>query len=193
MQRPDHESETLQDHIVRIGALGQIGRFRASDSLRLLRGTQVICRTGRGLEFGSVLNILHTEHESSPQAGTILRPATPEDHLLWGRIEKHRAAAFAQCNALLEKHDSSAALMDVEYLFDGTSIFFYFLGPITPAIEGLTAKLAEAYEAEVQLRQFAEAMDLGCGPDCGTKAGGCEDGGCSSCSLASACSTKRIE
>lgn len=77
--------------------------------------------------------------------------------------------------------------MDVELLFDGQGVFFYFLGDISSQVETLTDQLAGAYEQKVQLRQFADALATGCGPDCGTKDGGCSDGGCSSCSIAQAC------
>jgi cell fate regulator YaaT (PSP1 superfamily) len=154
------------------------------------RGTSVICRTRRGLEIGSVLNISEPSEEST--FGTILRQASAEDHLLWARIERNRSSAFEDCQRLLDERNAQTALIDVELLFDGESIFFYFLGDITPAIEQLTQELAATYEAKVQLKQFAEAMATGCGPGCGTdEAAGCGDsGGCSTCSIASACGAK---
>jgi cell fate regulator YaaT (PSP1 superfamily) len=184
------ERTTLQDHLVRIGVLGQIGRFQSGDFVQFGRGTQVVCRTSRGLEFGSVLTIVHNQTSALPRAGTIVRGATPEDHLLWARIKKNRSSAFKECQRLLDERAVGVALMDVELLFDGKSIYFYFLGDITPEMEALTLELTEAYESKVQLRQFAEAMTLGCGPDCGSEGGGgCGDAGCGSCSIAGACST----
>jgi len=176
---------------VRIGVLGQIGRFRAVDASRYQRGTSVICRTSRGLEFGLVLNVIQNLNRDLSESGRILRKASPEDHLLWARIEKNRTSAISECRRLLLKHRATTSLMDVELLFDGRSIFFYFLGDITPEIDAMTSELAEAYEATVQLRQFASAMTQGCGPNCGTEeGGGCSDGGCSSCSIVGGCSTK---
>ena len=147
----------------------------------------MICRSTRGLEFGSVLNQLQSDPPSIPVAGQILRVATAEDHLLWSRLQKHRVEAIDRCQALLDEQQVSAILMDCEVLFDGQSIFFYFLGEPSEEVEQLTSQLAQEYEATVQLQKFAEAMTLGCGPDCGTKEGGCEAGGCSTCSLAKAC------
>jgi hypothetical protein len=66
--------------------------------------------------------------------------------------------------------------MDVEHLFDGQSLVFYFLGPHDPRLETITAELAEVYEAKVQFRSFADAVNVGCGPGCGTSeaiGGGC--------------------
>jgi hypothetical protein len=87
----------------------------------------------------------------------------------------------------------SAVLVDVEHLFDGQGLFFYFLGEVPPEIESFTAHLAEAYETKVQFRRFTETLIEGCGPGCGTEEakgqGGCDS--CTSCAVASACGTKR--
>jgi hypothetical protein len=85
-----------------------------------------------------------------------------------------------------------AVLMDVEHLFDGQTLLFYFLGEITPELEALTDELAELYELHVQFRRFAEAVTTGCGPGCGTEAatgGGCTSCG-TGCAVAGACSTR---
>jgi hypothetical protein len=85
---------------------------------------------------------------------------------------------------------SPAALMDVEQLFDGRTLVFYFLGEMTGELEALTNELAELYESRVQFRQFADAVNEGCGPGCGTEsAAGCKT--CvSSCAVAAACPTR---
>ena len=82
--------------------------------------------------------------------------------------------------------------MDAELLFDGKSLFFYFLGDVNGELESVTQELAETYESKVQFRKFTDAVITGCGPGCGTEeASGCSTGGgCGSCSLAGGCSTK---
>ena len=42
-------------HLVRVGAMGQVGRFAAVDAVRYPRRSRVIVRTRRGLEMGEVL------------------------------------------------------------------------------------------------------------------------------------------
>jgi hypothetical protein len=119
---------------------------------------------------------------------------TPEDELLAARLDKNKHEAQAACLSLLEERGLAAVLLDVEPLFDGRSLFFYFLGPTSPAVEAITEQLAAAYEAQAGLRKFAETMLAGCGPGCGTAeaAGqGCvTGGGCSSCAVAGACGVK---
>ena len=73
-------------------------------------------------------------------------------------------------------------LVDVEHLFDGQGLFFYFLGTVPDEVESLTSQLAAAYETKVQFRKFTETLIEGCGPGCGTEeAKG--NGGCESCTL----------
>ena len=172
---------------VRTGALGHVGRFRCADRLVVDRDVRVVCRTHRGLEIGQVLSPATDETHVSDTEGLLLRRVTTEDDLLLARLEKNRQAAYRACVDLLEQRQIEVQLMDVEHLFDGQSLYFYFLGEMTPEIEQVTSELAEAYDTKVQFREFTDAVTRGCGPDCGTAAAsGCGDG-CASCSIASAC------
>ncbi len=181
-------------HLVQIGVLGHIGRFTAADGRRRQPGCAVICRTRRGLEAGTVLKALEPE---SPFAvpgddacdGQLVRRVTPDDRLILKRIERFRDRAFEACTELIRQHRLPAVLMDAEQLFDGQTLYFYFLGEVTDDLNRLTDELAETWEARVRFRQFTERLSQGCGPDCGTGAAGCGTRGCSTCSLQSGCRT----
>jgi cell fate regulator YaaT (PSP1 superfamily) len=174
-------------HFVRIGVLGHVGRFVAADRTIYAAGKRVICRTRRGLEIGEVMRGRPTSTFTSESDGSLLRAVTVEDDLLVARLEKNRNQAYEACVSLLQVQGLNATLMDVEQLFDGSSLYFYFLGEVTPEIEKITQQLAETYETKVQFREFVDAVERGCGPDCGTEdAAGCGSS-CSSCSIASAC------
>ena len=139
------------------------------------------------MEVGEVLSFSEAESPSAEHDGKLLRAVTVEDDLLIARLEKNREAAYEACVDLLEQRQLEATLMDVEHLFDGDSLYFYFLGQVTPEIESITQQLANTYDAKVQFREFADAVERGCGPDCGTEsAAGCGTG-CSTCAIASAC------
>src|SRR5687767_8701227 len=136
-----------RSHLVRVGAMGQVGRFAAVDAVCYPRHSRVIVRTRRGLEIGEVLAPPSNGGNSPSEAdGDLLRGVTIEDDLLVARLEKHRQAAFEACNFLLAENGISAVLVDVEHLFDGQGLFFYFLGNVPPEVETLTGRLAEAYE-----------------------------------------------
>ena len=87
--RFDFESSALQNniHYVRIGVLGHVGRFSASDGVIHPRGRRVICRTRRGLELGEVLNPATREEQHSALDGNLVRAVTVEDDLLIARME----------------------------------------------------------------------------------------------------------
>jgi hypothetical protein len=181
-------------HLIRVGALGQVGRFAAVDAVRYPRRSRVVVRTKRGLEIGDVLAPPDDGDDDRAFAdGEILRGMTVQDDLLHARLEKNRHEAYQACSSLLADTGHSAVLVDVEHLFDGQGLFFYFLGDVTPELEAYTERLAETYEAKVQFRKFTETLIEGCGPGCGTDEvkgrGGCES--CTSCAVASACGTKR--
>jgi hypothetical protein len=175
--------------------MGQVGRFAAVDSVRYPRHSRVVLRTRRGLEVGDVLSPPDDRDESRDFAdGEILRGMTVQDDLLQARLEKHRQAAYAACTTMLGDSGVPAVLVDVEHLFDGQGLFFYFLGEVPTEVEAYTERLAATYEAKVQFQKFTETLIEGCGPGCGTDEakgrGGCET--CSSCAVAGACGSKRI-
>ncbi len=187
-------SDMSHYHLVRVGAMGQVGRFTAVDAVHYPRRSRVVVRTRRGLEMGEVLCPPDDcEDGGSFPDGELLRGVTVQDELLQARLEKHRQDAYAACAAMLTENRIPAVLVDVEHLFDGQGLFFYFLGDVTPELEALTERLADTYEANVQFRKFTETLIEGCGPGCGTDEvkgrGGCES--CTSCAVAGACGTKR--
>jgi hypothetical protein len=128
-------------------------------------------------------------HGPQETDGSLLRRMTPEDELLAARLEKDKHEAQSACLSLLAEQGHVAVLLDVEPLFDGRTLFFYFLGEVSPEVESITERLASAYDAAAGLSKFAETLIAGCGPSCGTdEAGGCgSSGGCVSCAVAGAC------
>jgi len=174
-------------HLVRIGALGHVGRFTSVDAIGYERGHRVICRTARGLEVGEVLSPDPESPGFGESDGSILRAVAAEDELLIERLEQNKLQAYDACVRRLAELGLDAVLLDVEHLFDGQSLFFYFLGEVPPEVEAVTDELAEAYEAQAQFRRFSETMIAGCGPDCGTEAAAGCGTSCGSCAIAGAC------
>jgi len=177
-------------HLIRWGAPGFVAAFAAVDAVRYPRGAHVVLRTARGLELGEVLAPINGD-AGAPAGGEILRGLTAQDELLQTRLVKNRAAAFDACTRKIDELGLDAALLDVEHLFDGRSLIFYFLGDEPPGWELLAQELAEEYDAQVQFRAFSDAVAVGCGPDCGTEnATGC--GSCGTgCAVAQFCSTHK--
>lgn len=176
-------------HLVKTGLMGVLGTFEARSFEVFPRDQQVICRTERGLEQGYVVCDIESDYRSSVD-GDLLRRVTPDDELILERLERFRDRAFDACQKLLADHRLSATLVDVEHLFDGQSVFFYFLGDIDERVEAITAQLAETYDRKVKFKKFAKALATGCGPDCGSDGSGCSSSGCGSCALSGSCGVK---
>jgi cell fate regulator YaaT (PSP1 superfamily) len=180
-------------HLVRYGLLGHVGKFAAVDALRYPRRSRVVVRSPRGLEVGEVLAEPGDQASLEATDGQILRRMSVQDDLLEARLERRRHEAFAACQRLLGEVSAPAALVDVEHLFDGEGLYFYFLGDPPEQAHDITRRLAETYEAAVEFRKFADTLTEGCGPGCGTEEakgqGGCAS--CTSCAVASACGTRK--
>jgi cell fate regulator YaaT (PSP1 superfamily) len=181
-----------QSHLVRVGAMGNVGRFYSPDGAVYPRAARVIVRSGRGLEMGHVL-LAEGDLPRDLSDGAVLRRMTVEDELLEARQAKNRDAAYAACAERIARARLPVVLMDVEHLFDGQTLVFYFLGEPSEELEAITSELTELYEAKVQFRKFTETLTEGCGPACGTEAAaghGC--GSCATgCALAGACGTRK--
>lgn len=169
--------------------MGLVGRFRAVDHKEYPRSHAVICRTERGLEYGEVICRVDNDGQAETH-GELLRSVNDNDQMILERLQRHRDRAFLACQSLIRERELSSVLVDVEHLFDGQSLFFYFLGEVDEQLDKLTSELAETYETKVRFRKFTESLVNGCGPDCGTKEGGCSSGGCGSCKVSGACGVR---
>lgn len=174
-------------HLVRVGQMGRLGRFLSMGGERFPRLARVLVRTERGLEVGQVLAPVFPVSAASPD-GTLLRRLTVEDELLVARLERRRHEALEACTRRLAEFGCPATLLDVELLFDGSAVYFYFLGEPPPELQAQLDELARTYDAAAQIQRFAQTLLAGCGPGCGTEASaGCGQGGCSTCAVTAAC------
>ena len=181
------------EHLVKTGLMGVVGRFDALNFQLYPRDTPVICRTARGLESGVVICDLSDQESNGGVAdGQLLRQIGREDQLILQRLDRFRDKAFVACEKLISERQLSGILVDVEHLFDGESVYFYFLGEVSPQLEAITGELGSEYERKVRFKKFAETLAQGCGPNCGASESGCSTGGCSSCSLSGGCGSRKI-
>ena len=172
------------EYLVRYGNAGNIGRF-ASNAGCFDRSARVVVRSSIGIQLGTVL--APTTSESLPRAGSIVRPASPQDELLAARLSQRRDEAIAACRARLAEAGVEATLVDAEYTLDARSLCFYFLSDPPPGTDAILEELGNTYAEAIGLEAFATLLEEGCGPDCGTeKAAGCA-GGCATCVVARVC------
>jgi len=187
----------------RVGKHGQIGRFRDIQQKIRVRDEQVLVRTRRGVEPATILSAVSADHAagvpipSKPDTkdevdGKILRKQTPEDLLVLKQLFASASSAAADCQRFLDQKQTGDCLLDVEPMMDGKTLYFHFVGVPEEAVTEHLQMLAEIFQRDVQTSQFAKLLEHGCGPGCGTEEkGGCgDDGACTVCVIAKACSTK---
>jgi cell fate regulator YaaT (PSP1 superfamily) len=142
------------------------------DRLLLRMGDEVIIPTSRGVEFGVVTSPPREIPESSVQAGLrkVVRRATDRDRQQRERNEIRRDRAFRKCQELIVKHKLPMKLIDIDYVFDGSSITFYFTSEGRVDFRSLVRDLASALKTRIELRQIGvrdEAKMIGGLGPCG--------------------------
>ena len=171
-------------HIVRYGLMGSVEPFRSEGAAVYPRGSRVVVRTRRGLEVGEVLASA-IETDCPDAAGEIARRMSAEDERQEARLQRRRDEAYRDCSRLLEEINDPAVLMDVEPMFDGRGLYFYFLGDAPAGADRIGLRLSERFEADVEFHPFGTATSGCCGSGgCGCGSGEADAtgrGGCTSC------------
>ncbi|WP_051434480.1 PSP1 domain-containing protein [Desulfonatronum lacustre] len=101
---------------------------------------------------------------------SIFRPATEED-LIRDRENRELARnAFAYCRECITERALDMKLVDVEVLFDGSKMVFYFTAPNRIDFRELVKDLVRSYRTRIELRQIGarhETQMLGGLGNCG--------------------------
>ncbi|MCU0709805.1 MAG: PSP1 domain-containing protein [Pirellula sp.] len=173
---------------VRMGSSGSEVAVHAGIA-SLSRGEKIVCRTTRGLEFGTVLCESTTADPS--ETARFVKHAEPSDELLWSNLLDLSRDAAHSCQEYLNLHGLDDILLDVEPLFDGRTLFFHFLGEPSATVTERIADLLQVYQQSVAMSPFAKKVEAGCGPNCGTssKSGCGTKGGCTACVVSHKCRT----
>jgi cell fate regulator YaaT (PSP1 superfamily) len=121
------------------------------------RGSDVIVRTDRGQEVGHVL--CPTDPRAvqllvDPTHGQILRPLTDEDRQRIERLKERQRTDFEVGARLVGQRRLQMELVDVEHLFGGERIVFYFLAEKRVDFRELVKDLARELQTRIELRQI---------------------------------------
>jgi cell fate regulator YaaT (PSP1 superfamily) len=158
--------------IVRHGAMRFLGTFDAEDA-SYRRGDPVVVRTDRGLEVGDVLceaSPRATEMLSEPTHGRIVRRLTEEDRAAVDRLREAERRELEACLGFIGHRRLQMELVDVEHLFGGERIIFYFLAEKRVDFRELVKDLARQFQTRIEMRQIGvrdEAKLLADYGDCG--------------------------
>jgi cell fate regulator YaaT (PSP1 superfamily) len=158
--------------IVRHGAMRFLGTFDA-DTDTYVRGQEVIVRTERGLEAGQLLcptTPRAVELIAEPTRGRIVRLMTDHDRAERERLRTVEECELETCARFVQQRHLQMELVDVEHLFGGERIIFYFLAEKRVDFRELVKDLAREYQTRIEMRQIGvrdEAKLLADYGDCG--------------------------
>jgi cell fate regulator YaaT (PSP1 superfamily) len=120
-----------------------------------VEGDSVIVQTDRGTEIGLVTKPPHEVPDSELRAALkpIQRVATAED---LARVEEYgvqERAAIPIVRELIAQHKLDMKPIEVEYLFDGEKVVFYFVAEERVDFRELVKDLASRFHARIDMRQ----------------------------------------
>jgi cell fate regulator YaaT (PSP1 superfamily) len=159
--------------IVRHGAMRFLGDFEVADNVACRRGDEVVVRTERGLELGQALcpsSPRSVELLSEPTKGRVLRQVTEADRAEAERLRQAERREFDACLRFVAQRKLQMELVDVEHLFGGERIVFYFLAEKRVDFRELVKDLAREHQTRIEMRQIGvrdEAKLLADYGDCG--------------------------
>ena len=158
--------------IVRHGAMRFLGPFDPGGDA-YARGDDVVVRTDRGLEAGEVLCGATPQAVgllAEPTRGRVVRRLTDEDRAALERLGDAERRELEACQHFVAHRRLQMELVDVEHLFGGERIIFYFLAEKRVDFRELVKDLAREYQTRIEMRQIGvrdEAKLLADYGDCG--------------------------
>jgi cell fate regulator YaaT (PSP1 superfamily) len=160
-------------YIVRHGVMRFLGDYEPADDALYQRAQQVVVRSERGLETAEVLCEATARAVNlivEPTRGQIVRPVTQEDQATLEQLRQAETAEFTSCQGYIAGRKLQMELVDVEHLFGGERIVFYFLAEKRIDFRELVKDLAREFRTRIEMRQIGvrdEAKLLADYGDCG--------------------------
>jgi cell fate regulator YaaT (PSP1 superfamily) len=159
--------------IVRHGAMRLLGEFKAPPGMGLKRLAKAIVKTERGLEAGDALCPATPQavaYLTDPTNGEIVRLMTAEDEARAEQLRESQKKDYDVGRAMIAEFKLAMQLIDVERVFGGERIVFYFLAEKRIDFRELVKGLAREFMTRIELRQVGirdEAKLLADFGDCG--------------------------
>ena len=157
---------------VRFRKTGKI-QYVESELTTLQRGSHVVVKTAKGLEYGVVEITKDLQVGIKAQQGaSILRIATDADISIYEENLDREKKALIICQERIEKHGLHMKLINTELAFDRSKIIFYFTSEQRVDFRKLVKDLASVFRMRIELRQIGvrdEAKAIGSIGMCGRK------------------------
>ncbi len=159
--------------VVRYGATRSMAEFNAKGR-EYARNMHVVLRTDRGVEVGEVLCPAGDRTREflgvSEPKGSILREVNDQDRQKIDELKLLERDEFRGCQELITQHKLQMQLVDVEHLFGGERLLFYYLSENRVDFRDLVKSLAGKFRVRIEMRQIGvrdEAKLLADYGDCG--------------------------
>lgn len=161
-------------YIIRYGNTRTVAEFSFKGSQEFQRSDSVLVRSNRGTEWGEVLcpatEATRKYLGSNEQAGRVLRPADDEAWKKLDEVRLREREVFFEGKQIIRDHKLNMNLVDVECVFGGERIVFYYLAEQRVDFRELVKTLAKTFQTRIEMRQIGvrdEAKLLADFGDCG--------------------------
>lgn len=149
-------------YIVRYGALRNLGVFEPVDETipSLQRGTRVVVQTERGTEVGEVLCLATPqacENLGVARLGKLLRVLNQEDEQHLVELRGLEQKAYTVCQRWIDRLGLAMQVVQVEHLFGGDRVVFYFVAQPPEArvdFRELVREVSRELRQRIELRQI---------------------------------------
>ncbi|NCO66546.1 MAG: stage 0 sporulation protein [Candidatus Aquicultor secundus] len=144
------------------------------DGIDLKSGEKVVVKTSRGMEFGEVVSSPTEvpDEEIIALLKKVVRRASDDDKSQLTKNKQKEKEAFRVAEEKIAKHRLPMKLIEVEYVFDGSKIIFYFTSDGRVDFRELVKDLASVFRTRIELRQIGvrdEAKMVGGLGPCGQR------------------------
>ncbi|MBA3315491.1 MAG: hypothetical protein M3552_06480 [Planctomycetota bacterium] len=161
-------------YVVRYGLTRFVAEFSPRGSETYPRGAEVVVRTSRGTEWGEVLCAATPRTREflgvAEPEGRILRLATRSDREALERTRESEREAFRGGHEVVRESKLVMQLVDVESLFGGERLVFYYVAEQRVDFRELVKQLAKRFRTRIEMRQIGvrdEAKLIADYGDCG--------------------------
>lgn len=141
---------------VRYGKMLLVGRFKTDRQDLRLRDKCVV-RSDRGRELGEIITAPETVADPATAEGLpdIVRRASPEDLRVAATLEKeHRVRELKFCREEIARLNLRMKLVEVDHLFGGERVIFYFVSETRVDFRELVRRLAHEFRTRIELKQI---------------------------------------
>lgn len=159
------------EYVVRCGSMRTLGVM--SSMVPYGYGDEVVVRSTRGTEFGTVLceaTPAATDAMDEPTEGRILRRVSDDDRRQWSRMINKSSDDMKVCQRCVDALNLKMQLIDVERILGGERIVAYYLADARVDFRQLVRDLAKEFQTRIEMRHIGvrdEAKLLADYGDCG--------------------------